>query len=152
MLCVVSALVLMSVNSNTAKPLGGFFSVPIEDNGTSSLLGEREVRRGAFYVPQRAVLSLPRGETCRAGVAERMKFRDRVVRQRRMRRHLLESPPPSHLIPLLGLDADARDRKPGREACVARGMYWDHARGARGPARGIRGATCAEKKRGRFIR
>ena len=43
MLCVVSALVLMSVNSNTAKPLGGFFSVPIEDNGKSYLLfcGER---------------------------------------------------------------------------------------------------------------
>ena len=48
MLCVVSALVLMSVNSNTAKPLGGFFSVPIEDNGTSSLLGEREVGEVPF--------------------------------------------------------------------------------------------------------
>ena len=42
MLCVVSALVLMSVNSNTAKPLGGFFSVPIEDNGKCLLFyGER---------------------------------------------------------------------------------------------------------------
>ena len=47
MLCVVSALALMSVNSNTAKPLGGFFSVPIEDNVGDKTSGPGEARQAA---------------------------------------------------------------------------------------------------------